>query len=231
VANCAEHSLSEMVDQQRDVLNSVTYCPSWTKGGVLIRPKYWLGNRAGTAVFPSLSYLAIRLEPAILPRDYGWVMPALRRMRLLHIAQCVAQEDQGVDPEVCLPSRAALLHSLDTAAPTSHSRRVLETSPELESIIVALASTAVKSQESLDWIHLAPPRPVLWGVQRLLLLAVYKPHGLCPMSALTMNLVNNILNFLGSASWQRSILKLPAAQMAQLGLPEDFENRATCGLW
>lgn len=231
VANCAEHILSEMVDRQRNLLKSVTYCPAWTKGGVLIRPKYWLGNRAGTAVFPRLTRLSIRLDPSIVPQDYGWIMPALQRLRLLHVMHSFPQEDlPGAQSETCLPDRAALECWLDTTVPSSYSRRVLEASPELQSITVAVATTAGESQDSLDWIHLAPPQPVSWDVQRLLFLVVSKPHFSCAMSVLTMNLVSNIIKFLGTASWRRSIFKLPSEQLAQLGLPEDFESRALEGL-
>jgi hypothetical protein len=191
-----------------------------------------LGNRAGTAVFPNLTYLAIRLEPAILPQDYGWLMPTLRRLRLLHITQSSLQveQDQEAEIEMCLPSSIALQPWIDISSPASYSKRMLENSPELESITVALASTAGQSQESFDWIQLAPPCPVAWEIHRLLLLAVRKPHGACAMSALTIDLVANILNFMGTPSWQRSFFKLLPDQMAQLGLPEDFENEALVGL-
>lgn len=229
VANCAEHSLSELIDRQQSILTSVTYCPSWTKGGVLVRPKYWLGNRCGTAVFPNLADLAIRLEPSILPREYGWVMPGLRRLRLLHITQSIPQEESGEAVEAYLPNPAALQHWLDTTSPSSYSRRVLESSPCLESITIALASTAGRDQESSDWIRLVPPLPVPSAIQRLLLVAVCKPQGSCAMSVLTVNLISNIINFLGSGSWQQYEIKLPASRIDKLGLPEDFGKQALEG--
>jgi len=230
VANCAEHSLSEMVDRQSCMLKSVTYCPSWTKGGVLIRPKYWLGNRSGTAVFPNLRHLTIRLDPPILPQDYGWLTPALRTLRLLHVTQSILEDNQGADIEANMPSTAALQHWIDTSSLVSYSKRMLENSPELESITVALASTAGASQESLDWIRLIPPSPLSWDIQRLLLIVVHKPDGSCAMSVLTTNLVRNIMNFLGSSSWQRVIFKLQPDRIARLGLPKDFDNQAMVSL-
>merc|ERR1719443_2121063 len=155
-------------------------------------------------------------------------MPALRRLRLLHITRSMPQEEQE-EVEACAPSPTALQHWLDVANPFSYSRRMLENSPELESITVALASTAWPSQESLDWIYLTPPCPVPWEVERLLLMAMHKPHGSCPMSILTPNLADNILNFLGSMSWQRSIRELPPAETARFGLSQDFSKCALEG--
>lgn len=106
----------------------------------------------------------------------------------------------------------------------------MESSPELESITIALASTAGRDQETLDWIRLIPPLPVPWKTQRLLLLAVCKPQGSCAMSLLTVNLIITITNFLGSASWQQNVLTLPASRVSKLGLPEDFDGQVLEGV-
>lgn len=226
VGNCAEHSLSQTVDGQRNSLTSVTYCPSWTKGGVLIRPKYWLGNRSATAVFPSLTDLVIRLDPLILPQDYGWVTPALRRLRLLHIMQSAGQDDETeFDMGPQMPSQEALSR-LSPEDSAQYLQRILEASPELESVTIALASTAAPSQEWLDWLYIAPPRPVPWGIQRLLFIAVQKPHGECSLSVLPPNLVASILRFLGSMTWKRHVIKPSAMQLAEVGLAQDLEQWA-----
>ena len=45
VANCAEDGLSLVIDQNAATLESLCYCPDRTKGGVLVRPKYYQGDR------------------------------------------------------------------------------------------------------------------------------------------------------------------------------------------
>jgi hypothetical protein len=227
VANGAEQSLSQLVDGQSENLVSITYCPSWTKGGLLIRPKYWLGDRCGTAVFTRLTDLSIRLDPPILPKDYGWVTPALRRLRVIHTTKTMPEDDDE-SVEGCLPDRSALNQWLNMEAGASYCQCVLEASPNLESITISLASVAGASPEMLDWIHLLPPRPVPWQVQRLLYLAVHKPHSSCAMSLLTGNLLISILNFLGSSRWRQHVEKLSPSHLAKLGLPQDFDR--DCGL-
>jgi len=83
VANCGEDVLAKLVDACAAQLRRVVYCPDRTKGGCLIRPKYYLGNRGGKQTFPRLLELSIRLEPVLLPRQFGWITPALRQLHLL----------------------------------------------------------------------------------------------------------------------------------------------------
>eukprot|EP01036_Dinobryon_divergens_P029246 gene29246-38315_t len=52
------------------------FVPEKTKGGVLVRPKYYNGNRAGRAQFPALNFMAITAE-ARNPYKWGWDTPSL----------------------------------------------------------------------------------------------------------------------------------------------------------
>ena len=83
VANGGEGILSCLVDNNSHTLQRVMYAPVRTKGGCLIRPKYYVGNRSGEQRFENLKELAIRADPGLLPRSYGWVTPNLNQLELL----------------------------------------------------------------------------------------------------------------------------------------------------
>mmetsp|Transcript_80030 Transcript_80030/g.138912 ORF Transcript_80030/g.138912 Transcript_80030/m.138912 type:complete len:324 (+) Transcript_80030:83-1054(+) len=266
VANCAEDALSRVVDSSSQTLRSVTYCPDRTKGGVLIRPKYYQGDRSGRAVFSRLTDLAIRLEPALLPIEFGWTTPELQRLRLLcvisasdrsrdergagrgdfRLPHCgVLREWLGVEDNNCADAvlmvgrRGAVGHLRDM---------ILDSCPKLESITIAVCSTACLADQKeadrseTDWIVLLPPKPLPWSVHRLLLLPVVKPVVMLskiaaadaspesratyrsPLSTLTVNLIKHIITFLGRPHWEHQDRHIPASVAKRLGLPESFRT-------
>merc|ERR1712039_1130895 len=133
----------------------MTYCPDRTKGGCLVRPHYYRGDRGGQATFPQVTDLAIRLEPVLLPTEYGWITPGLLRLRLLCVISTYAvPQGQYVASRCRMPSRAALRRWLDKGLP----RKMLSTCPELESITIALCSTETIRRKQTDWIVILPPK-------------------------------------------------------------------------
>mmetsp|Transcript_54947 Transcript_54947/g.170517 ORF Transcript_54947/g.170517 Transcript_54947/m.170517 type:complete len:330 (+) Transcript_54947:62-1051(+) len=206
VANCAEDCLSNVVDGCSEKLRRVVYCPDRTKGGCLIRPKYHEGDRGTSKVFPQLTDLTIRLYPVLLPGQYGWITPSLRRLRLLcvSVAKDRARDGRGhslrdvnlpelsslqewLGPELswvcCAKSpeggrRSTRLYAANTSAKMRQPLlgRLFQDCPELESVTIALCSTEDTSMTEVDWIKLLPPGPVPWSLQRLLLLPLFKPQ-------------------------------------------------------
>ena len=60
----------------------MVFFPDYTKGGKLVRPKYYKGNRDGRATFPVLNFMAINAVVGN-PFRYGWDMPSLRDLVFL----------------------------------------------------------------------------------------------------------------------------------------------------
>lgn len=264
VANCAEDALSRVVDCSAETLRSVTYCPDRTKGGVLIRPKYYQGDRCGRAVFPRLTDLAIRLEPALLPVEFGWSTPELQHLRLLCVisASDRSRDERGAGKgDFRLPHCDVLREWLgveETRSATDamlmvgrrgaagHLRdMLLDSCPKLESITIAVCSTACSAdrketdRSQADWIVLLPPKPLPWSIHRLLLLPVVKPVVTSdtaivkkfpeiqavyrsPLSNLTDNLIKLIVTFLGRPRWEHQDKHIPPAMAERLGLPDSF---------
>lgn len=217
VANCGEDQLSQIVDSNRDCLRSITYCPETTKGGCLVRPKYHQRDRGGKEVFPQLTDMTIRLEPTLLPEDYGWITPNLQRLRLLAVTSARCQE---------LKVRIQSLRKWLKTGDGTFSEELLKACPNLESITVAFASIAEEDRREIDWIQLLPPQIVPWSVHRLILLAVLKPqHELTsegsmasPMSILNIQLANAVLGFLGRPAWvlKQNIIDPSEAERLQI---------------
>lgn len=228
VANCGEHELSRLVHANCLTLQSTTYCPDRTKGGCLIRPFYHRGDRNGKLEFPELTDLSIRVSPPLLPEHYGWITPELKRLRLLSVISAIdrSRDRNGYSMVDCEPPG---MHGLDRwlSVDKEHSlpRALHAACPKLESITVALCSTADKSCKETDWMELLPPMPLPWNVRRLLLLPLFKPtekDDLSPLSCLRPEIVKVIFTFLGRSRWQYRDHKVPPSVAEELGLPLAF---------
>jgi hypothetical protein len=67
-------ALSRLVHGHRRSLELVAYLPNRTKGGVLVRPRYWRHSGAAAAArtrFDALASLSIRLEVRVVGADGG----------------------------------------------------------------------------------------------------------------------------------------------------------------
>jgi len=209
VANCAEDDLSRLVDAAAPNLEQVTYCPDRTKGGVLIRPKYHQGDRGGEVLFPMLTDMTIRLWPVLLPTRCGWLMPGLRRLRLL----VDTNGPRSIDKDALRGALDDWL-GLRMRGGSTLPELLSKACPELESITVTLGSTLDKTQQQTDWFVLQPPKLVQWEVHRLLLLPILgrgAASGLesSPLGCLTLPLLELVLSFLGRRHWEYQTHKLP----------------------
>ncbi|KAH3742842.1 hypothetical protein Pelo_15760 [Pelomyxa schiedti] len=132
-ANVAESSLSYLVHHCAPALASLTYFPGRTKGGMMLRPRYHLGQRTGRVQFGALTALAMRAGLGT-PRQWGWVCPALRRLVLVRPPPRNPGGGGG---------RAYGAEYFDEAVEDAGFRaKILQDSPALRSIELA---------EALDW--------------------------------------------------------------------------------
>lgn len=247
VANCGEDNLSRLVDFNAAQLQFVTYCPDRTKGGALIRPKYYQGDRGGRETFPKLINLTIRLEPALLPKDYGWITPELTHLRLLCVTAAVnrSRDNRGASiQDTRVPCRNSVRTWIGAGNSPKWSESVVKGFPEqmrsccpkLESIVIAFCSTQDEAREETDWITLHPPRPLSWDIRRLLVLPVVKPVHIdqevagdtwatirsSPLSGLTMPLLHTILSFLESPQWTHRRHEISTFVAERHGLPDEL---------
>jgi len=224
VWNGGEHALSEMVDASSCCLRSLVYCPNGTKGGCLVRPKYHQSDRQGKETFPSLTDLTIRLVPCLIPQDYGWITPGLRRLRLVVPTQGATG---SLREEEIIRSRLRLQESLCKwlkRGPDTYPEILLNDCPHLESIQVVFASTSKEDRTEIEWISLLPPKRIPWNIHRLMLLAVLKPEGSGSPSiaCLDIHLVDAILAFLGRPAWILQEKQMSQTDAEELGLPPDL---------
>lgn len=236
VANCGESELARIVAENASRLRSVLYCPDRTKGGCLIRPGYHRGDRGLKMEFPELVDLAIRLSPPLAPESYGWITPKLRRLRLLCPITALQRSRDGGNrgtPDWKLPDSSALRHWLDVNKPNALPRVCLRSCPSLESITIALCSTAELDCAEVDWIEMLPPKHLPWSIYRLLLLAVMKPaqqHDAVvkaqasPLSFLSTGLMNTVIAFLHRPSWEYREKTLPTPFIEKFSLPDEMCN-------
>eukprot|EP00746_Dinoflagellata_sp_MGD_P005104 gnl/MRDRNA2_/MRDRNA2_109883_c0_seq1.p1 gnl/MRDRNA2_/MRDRNA2_109883_c0~~gnl/MRDRNA2_/MRDRNA2_109883_c0_seq1.p1 ORF type:complete len:343 (+),score=39.69 gnl/MRDRNA2_/MRDRNA2_109883_c0_seq1:79-1107(+) len=87
VFNCGESDLSQLVDKNRHSLQELIYLPEETKGGVMIRPKYYQGDRRGVVAFPKLREMTIKLnsEDVLTSPFFPWETVNLQHVRLVHV--------------------------------------------------------------------------------------------------------------------------------------------------
>lgn len=225
VANNGEHRLSRIVDANCHRLQSITYCPNRTKGGCLVRPKYHVGDRGGKVEFPHLTDMTIRLSPSLFPESHGWIMPNLRRLRL--IAGSARLIDDASDRE--LPRIQCLRRWLKTGVGT-YPEQLLAACPHLECITVAFAGTVEAERREIDWVQLLPPQSVPWSTHRLLLLAVLKPHHACeasmasPLSSIDIQLARTVLSFLGRPTWVLKNRTFDSLEAQQFQIPPEVSK-------
>lgn len=168
VGNCAEHTLSRCIDGAAHSLRTITYCPDRTKGGVMVRPKYHLGDREGRQTFPSVESIGIRHQLGILPSDYGWDTPNLRSITLYI-------EEPGPEEELSYLSGYGTHQWIDTEL---NPKNLLIGSKKVVDItICSWRQTEEEGLQIRDLLEMHPPGTVVvpWHIHRLLLLPVLKP--------------------------------------------------------
>lgn len=189
VFNGGESGLSELVDKNRHSLQEIIYLPERTKGGVMIRPKYYKGDRCEVVAFPKLREMTIRLDPAVYPPNFAWETVNLQHIRLAHVLftnerrikeyRSLDDIEYVPDEEPLLPLATQIRSWLDTS--TKFPQKVAAMYPKLEAISIALTSTksielggvgALPVGAFHDWAVLYVPKPIPWEIHRLLLLGL-----------------------------------------------------------
>ena len=173
VANCGEDQLSNLVDNHAKGLRSIVYMPHRTKGGLLIRPKYYRGDRAGRQVFPNLERMAIQLTPALHPFEYGWDTPALCELTLLIDTSTwtSAREPSARDYVKRALRNVVALHDEG-----SYVRKLHAKCPQLDRVNLEVCRRDDEQRTRVRLLSVLTPKDhVPWGVLRLLKLVETKP--------------------------------------------------------
>eukprot|EP01084_Bolivina_argentea_P262084 443125_1 len=77
--NGGEAGISKMLLNRFRELERFVFIPQDHKGGRLVRPKYYNGDRSGKQTFPSLHTLGYWADIGV-PKEYGWICPNLKKL-------------------------------------------------------------------------------------------------------------------------------------------------------
>jgi len=179
VLNCAEGSLSELVNRNKNILQSLTYFPLTTKGGALIRPTYHEGYRQGEVMFPNLTQMIIPAKVGC-PKGWGYITPKLEHLTVLF--------DQKDDHDF-----TKILPWIDWR---QKPKSLLYDCPELVDIIVASGCHKDSECVIVSWFLVLPPIIIPWDVQRLLWISQKEDTKSCPMARVPRVIIQLILEFL-----------------------------------
>jgi hypothetical protein len=183
IANCGEDQVSDCVNNSRDTLESFTYFPASTKGGVMVRPLYCRGDRNGTVVFSALTDLTMPLRALDWSETLtkcGWITPKLKSLCLL------TPYEVGVTSLTQIPILEGLLAE----------------APHLEQIRIATAEFGTPDVINVK-ISILPPAPISWEKKRLLLIALKKESmPACPLASLPVDIMQYLFSMLGRADWK-----------------------------
>mmetsp|Transcript_14815 Transcript_14815/g.22306 ORF Transcript_14815/g.22306 Transcript_14815/m.22306 type:complete len:224 (-) Transcript_14815:126-797(-) len=175
IANCGEDRVSELVYQSRDTLEVFLYYPRSTKGGVMVRPLYFQGNRCGRVVFSVLTELTMpwnAIKYTMSLQKFGWITPKLKSLTILHPSTS--------------PFQSVELSSLLS---------ITQEAPELEIIRIGIANYSDLNNIE-EYATILPAVSLSWDKKRLLLLAMAKEsHTSCPLAKLPKDTMRDILMF------------------------------------
>jgi hypothetical protein len=135
VYNHGEDDVSKFLHFHRANLTSFTYFPEQTKGGVMVRPRYFVSDRAGRCEFPALLQLTMPLIAGVHGKSL-WITPRLKTLTLLAEPQHV--NDNAEWFQMCVG---------DWLNWTSDCTKVLADCPELDEIVIAEACAKETWQE------------------------------------------------------------------------------------
>jgi len=180
VANCAEDSLSKLIDEQSDNLTQLIYFPKYTKGGVLVRPKYHSGSRIDSITCPQLVHMTF---PASIKRPYTWyIAPRLETMTAIIKADIYAIEYTQSWEHVGR-FHLGLKHNF----------------PSLKRI--SLAFGFFPEYKVYPLCEFEVPADFNWKLQRVLWVAIFKDQNeLCYLSKLEKGIIRKIIQEI--VSWK-----------------------------
>eukprot|EP01102_Stenamoeba_stenopodia_P000611 TRINITY_DN10589_c0_g1_i1.p1 TRINITY_DN10589_c0_g1~~TRINITY_DN10589_c0_g1_i1.p1 ORF type:complete len:364 (+),score=74.11 TRINITY_DN10589_c0_g1_i1:165-1094(+) len=157
--NCQEDDAAYLVDHNALVLEKLTYFPNGTKGGALIRPKYYRGDRTSVVLFPKLVELSIPLHTgAYNTYVWGYNAPSLKHIQLL------------IDPKYGEERAARSKWRIANKAPAI----ALKSYPKLRDITAVVSMEKDTTRVRTPWAVLHTPRRSPWEVLRLLFIAYHK---------------------------------------------------------
>jgi hypothetical protein len=184
VANCAEDSLSEAVYDIRDRIISFLYFPSRTKGGVVMRPLYFKGNRNGSCVYPNLRNLTLPLlrysSLSFSVKSFGYEVPSLEHLAFITSDSRI----ESISPEwtdLSIPERILIEH------------------PRIKSIQIVFGLFS-KPMVMNPIISFYPPQMLGWEVCRVLFLGIRQQHDNSPFAKLSSDLLRMIIGMINH-SW------------------------------
>eukprot|EP01102_Stenamoeba_stenopodia_P007415 TRINITY_DN2074_c0_g6_i1.p1 TRINITY_DN2074_c0_g6~~TRINITY_DN2074_c0_g6_i1.p1 ORF type:complete len:368 (-),score=73.87 TRINITY_DN2074_c0_g6_i1:56-1015(-) len=164
--NNSEFNTSLIVHRCALVLERLSFLPRYTKGGAMIRPKYYEGNRTSIVHFPRLTHLSIPFHTYVEnPFEWGYDAPSLKHIELL------------IDPEhVSISESAYYFHDYIQVwqRPDKVPTALLAHYPELRDITAVIARVDDKTRTRIPWAILHTPRRESWDVVRLLFIAFHK---------------------------------------------------------
>ena len=188
--NCGERSTSQLVQNHRESLLRFIYLPQSHKGGRMVRPLYDRGDRGSTSLFPALKTLGY-YEDCGTPFDALWIVPNLEK---LYVFQGFSNGSSTI-----LDRWTTESIDMDQTLPL----RVLEESPRLQEIIVAVPNFSQPFRFHV--LRRLVPRPLTWKILRLLQLVLRKErHETCPMAMLPSALVDRIVSFCPNGHFEAS---------------------------
>ncbi|CAB9529967.1 expressed unknown protein [Seminavis robusta] len=198
--NCGEHSASKLVQSRRKHLQRFIYLPEAHKGGRMVRPHYYRGDRGATMDFPSLQVLGY-YEDLGTPADVKWIVPNLKTLLVfcgVHRAWLGDYVDRwSVQPANPPPPRRRQFRNL--------LQRIQEQCPDLEEVLVC-AAPDYDVPEKIEVVRkLTPARPAPWECLRLLEVAVRKPQAgdLCFISQMPEAVMDLIVGYFHAPKWKQ----------------------------
>jgi hypothetical protein len=191
IFNGGESDVSSVVYCSRNSLESFTYFPTRTKGGAMVRPLYYQGDRQGKCEFPNLKSLSMPLHAMEFSQSlvaFGWITPSLKKLTLL-------KPDQSGDPE---DSKQPEYYSLLLL---TLGQQLQRENPTLETITIAEANfDSPESKRTI--VSLKMPTQLSRDKTTLMLLALAKENpNMCGLAGLSTDLIKCIYNML-SCSFQ-----------------------------
>jgi len=183
VFNCGEDELSRFVYQNKDSLLSFTYLPIKTKGGEMLRPFYFRGDRIGKCLFPNLCELRMPLfnYSTFSPLNWGWITPVLRSLCMI-----------GTACDTFDPTLYSLWVNLEIP------KVIVSHCPKLDIIAIGAVSPDKELQFQVH-ILIKPAKILTWEKLRLLHVILFKETiETCPVLSVLQHSANLqlVLSFL-----------------------------------
>ena len=179
--NCGESHASSFIYNNSKTLKHLTYFPGRTKGGCMIRPLYFKGDRGGKVLFPMLESISLCIHTGVGDL-YGWgyIAPELNTINLL------IDRNHNLSWHADWP----YVHGVPS--------KLLHNYPKLDQIRVFIAAENDTENRKKDlWAVLNTPKKCSWDIKRLLLIgAIKEDSSTCILATLPLELIALIMGFL-----------------------------------